>query len=133
MMSDLGTFQMSQGLDVIKPKAGRAYPIPCEEWAMLKNQINKMTTEPWLYQSLGALFLGAAISTFVTIMVGSFDSIEKQNALVIAWAIVAVTFTCGLACLYFAHKERGVYRERASNVVAQMNLIEKRYEQNTPS
>lgn len=127
-MTDNGPYQLSQGLDVLRPKSGRAYPIPCDEWSMLKGKINKLTSEPWLFHSLGFLFLGAAVSTFVTILLGSFALPAQQRAQDIAWAVVVVTVVCGLACLYFANKERGVHRERASDVVAQMDLIEKRYE-----
>ena len=127
-MSDDGPYQMAQGLDVLRPKSGPAYPIPCDEWTTLKSKINKLTSEPWLFHSLGFLLLGAAISTFVTILLGTFQLPAQQRALDIACAVIAVTFICGLACLYFANKERAVHRERASDVVAQMDLIEKRYE-----
>ena len=98
---------MSQGLDVLQPKSGQAYPIPCDEWVMLKNKIKVLTAEPWFFHSLGFLFLGAAISTFVTILLDSFQLPEQKTAEVIAWAVFAVTFICGLVCLYFARKERG--------------------------
>ncbi|MHB1570445.1 MAG: hypothetical protein ACYCUI_15795 [Vulcanimicrobiaceae bacterium] len=125
-------YQLSQGLDVLRPKSGEAYPIPCEEWTMLKGKIGKLTSEPWFFQSLGFLLLGVAVSTFVAIILDTFQLPAQQLALDIAWSVVAVTAICGLACLYFANKERGVHRERASDVVAQMDLIEKRYERTPP-
>jgi len=121
-------YQLSQGLDVLRPKSGEAYPIPCEEWTMLKGKIENLTSEPWFFHSLGFLLLGATVSTFVAIILGTFQSPTQQRALDIAWAVVVVTIICGLVCLFFANKERGVNRERASDVVAQMDLIEKRYE-----
>lgn len=127
-MNDEVPYQLSQGLDVLRPKSGEAYPIPCEEWTMLKGKIGKLTSEPWFFHSLGFLLLGASVSTFVAIILGTFQLPAQQRALDIAWSVVAVTTICGLACLYFANKERGVHRERASDVVAQMDLIEKRYE-----
>lgn len=131
-MTDNVPYQMSQGLDVLRPKSGQAYPIPCDEWTILKGKIKKLTSEPWLFHSLGFLLLGASLSSFMTILLGTFQLPAQQRPLDIAWAVVAVTLICGLACLYFANKEGGVHRERASDVVAQMELIEKRYERSPP-
>ena len=125
-------YQMSQGLDVLRPKSGPAYPIPCDEWNLRKGKIEKLTSEPWLFHSIGFVLLGATLSTLVTILLGTFQLPAQQRALDIAWAVVAVTLICGLACLYFANKERGVHRERANDVVAQMDLIEKRYDRPAP-
>ncbi len=131
-MTENTRYQLSQGFDVLRPKSGQAYPIPCDEWTALKEKIKKLASEPWLFHSIGFLFLGAAVSTFVMILLGTFPLPAQQQPLVIAWAVVSVTFICGLACLYFANKERGINRERASDVVAQMELIEKRYERSSP-
>jgi hypothetical protein len=60
-------YQVSQGFDVLQPKSGQAYPIPCDEWSILKEKIKKLTSEPWLFHSLAFLLLGAAVSTFVVI------------------------------------------------------------------
>jgi hypothetical protein len=125
-------YQVSQGLDILRPKSGQAYPIPCDEWTLLKGKITKLTSEPWLFHSLGFLLLGAAVSTFLAIVLDAFQVPVQQRAQDIAWAVVAVTLICGIACLYFANKERGVHRDRASDVVAQMDLIEKRYERTSP-
>lgn len=127
-MSNNTPFQMSQGLNILQPKSGHAYPIPCDEWSLLKGKIERLTSEPWLFHSLGFLFLGTTLSTFLTIILGTFQLPAQAHAHDIAWAVVAVTLICGLLCLYFANKERGDHRERANDVVAQMDLIEKRYD-----
>ncbi len=127
-MTENTQYQMSQGFDVLQPKSGQAYPIPCDEWAILKKKITKLTSEPWLFHSMGFLFLGASISTLVMILSVTLQNPSQKEAQHISWAVVCVTFICGLACLYFAYKERDIRRERASEVVAQMDLIEKRYE-----
>lgn len=126
------TFQVSQGLEVIPPRSGQAYAIPCEEWAALKTKASKLSSEPWLFHSAGFLFLGAAASVFISIILGTFGLPEQQHAGDIAWSVCAVTTICGTSCLYFAHKERGVQRDRASDLIAQMELIEKRYERPSP-
>jgi len=127
-MTDQQTFQVSQGLQVLRPRSGNAYPIPCEEWSLLKGKISEFTTEPWLFHTLGSLLLGAALSVLISILSGTYQLPAQQRAQDLAWAAFAVCGVCGVLCLIFAHKERGAHRERASDVVAQMDLIEKRYE-----
>jgi Na+/melibiose symporter-like transporter len=131
-MSTNTSFQMSQGLEVLRPKSGKAYPIPCEEWALLKSKINKLTSEPWFFHTIGSALLGVALSVFVTGITGVFKLPDQQRQNIILWAIFAVSAICAAVCLFFAHKERGVNRDRASDVVSQMDLIEKRYEQVSP-
>lgn len=128
MTEQAGGFQVSQGLDVIPPKSGKAYPIPCDEWALIKAKISKMTTEPWFFHTIGSLLFGAAITTFLSILLGTFSLPAQQRSLDIAWSVVAVTAISGVLCLMFAHKERGAQRDRAGEVVSQMELIEKRYD-----
>lgn len=126
-MSEQGSFQMSHGLEVLKPRSDQAYPIPCEEWTILKRKISQLSSEPWFFHTMGSLLLGAAASTLISVMLGSYSS----TALVIAWAVVATTGLAGLLCLLFANKERSVQRERASDILAQMDIIEKRYERSS--
>lgn len=127
-MSGQADFTMSQGFVVLPPKNDHAYPIPCEEWALLKSRITKLSAEPWLFHTLGSLLLGAALSLFIAILLGSFASVEQQRALDLAWMGLAVTLVCGTVCLIFAQKERTSHRERATDVVAQMDLIEMRFD-----
>lgn len=122
------SFQVSQGLELLMPKAGKAYPIPCDEWALLKGKLVELTSEPWLFHTIGSVLLGAALSTLATIIIGTFRAPELNLQLIIAWSIFAVALICGIVSLIFAHKERRIHHERVSNVVSQMDLIEKRYE-----
>jgi hypothetical protein len=127
-MTDQGTFQISQGLEVLRPRSGRAYPIPCNEWEALKSRISKLTSEPWFFQMAGSLFLGSAITVFIAIFLDTYSCPEQQRALYTAWGVVAATTLSGSLCLLFAHRERGAQRERATDVVAQMDLIEERFD-----
>lgn len=124
---------MSHGLEVLRPKSDKAFPIPCDEWSMLKGKIKKITSEPWLFHTLGSLLLGASVSTFLAILLNTFRLPEQQRTLDISWAVFAITFICGTICLFFANGVRSVHRERATDVVAQMELIEKRYEPSAPN
>ncbi|MCI4569041.1 hypothetical protein [Lysobacter sp. CFH 32150] len=127
-MSNDSSFQMSQGFEVLPPKSGKAYPIPCEEWDLLRNKISKATSEPWLFHTVGSALLGMALSALLPIVSNTFQLPAQQRALDITWLVFVITGVCGLACLFFSHKERQVNRERASDVAAQMQLIEQRYE-----
>ena len=73
-------------------------------------------------------WLGASLSALVAIFVTPFDLPTQQRVLDVSWAVFAATGISGLACIFFAHKERGVHRDQASDVVAQMDLIEKRFD-----
>lgn len=119
---------MSQGLEVLRPRSGKAYPIPCEEWELLKQNIGRATTDPWLFRTLGSLLLGAGLSAFIPIVSDSFVIPSQSYALGVTWVVAVSASICGLVCLMLAQKERQVHRDRASDVVAQMQLIQRRYE-----
>jgi len=123
-MTAPGQFQISQGLVVLPPKSGNAYPIPCDEWDVLKGKCEAMSSEPWFFQSAGFLLLGAGASTLISILLGAYSA----ASLTTAWAVMAVTGICGGLCLFFANKETGVERARARDVVTQMQIIERRYQ-----
>jgi hypothetical protein len=128
-MSTQPTIQMSQGLEIIQPRSGKAYPIPCDEWLLLKGNISGAVFEPWLCLTIGSLLLGAAVTTVISILLGAFDGATQHDSRTAAWAVFATTLITGAVCLYFAGKERQVVRKRMSDVVAQMSVIERRYEQ----
>lgn len=121
--------KVSQGYEVLRPKADQAYPVPCNEWDVLRQQIEVLTTDPWFFQNIGSLLVGAAVATVISIWTGAVvSSPTTPNAIIVAWAVAAVCGITGAATLFFAHKERGVHRSKASMVVVQMKLIEARFE-----
>jgi hypothetical protein len=121
---ETGAIKMSQGLDVLQPRSGEAYPIPCEEWEFLKSKIRLMSDSPWFYQTVGSALVGAAISTALALLFATLS--ERQQ--IIAWAAVAATAVCGALALLFAHQQKKVRQVQASDVLVQMEIIEKRYE-----
>jgi len=60
-MSDTGSFHISTGLDVLPPKSGKAYPIPCDEWELLKGKLTKVSETPWFFQTAGSILAGVAV------------------------------------------------------------------------
>ncbi|MCU1160307.1 hypothetical protein JAK41_19305 [Stenotrophomonas maltophilia] len=128
-MSSEPAFQLSQGYEVLPPKSGKAYPIPCDEWELLKGKISRAAAEPWLFHTVGSALLGMALSALLPIVTNAFQLPAQQRALDITWLVLIITGVCGIVCLLFSHKERQVHRERASDVAAQMQLIQQRYDQ----
>lgn len=127
-MTETGGFRISQGLDVLAPKSGNAYPIPCDEWEFLKGKLRQVSTSPWIYQTAASLFGGVGITTLVTILTGTLPPPPQSQALVIAWAVVAVSTVCAFACFFFADQQRGMRSVHVADVITQMELIERRYE-----
>ena len=127
-MSDDTTLRLSQDYEVLRPKHDKVFPIPCNEWDVLRAQLETLTTEPWLFHTLGSVLVGAALATVISIWTGAISTAVVKDAVTIAWAVVATCGVSGVACLYFAHKERGVHRAQAQLIATQMQLIEQRFE-----
>lgn len=125
-MSD--NIKASTGFEILLPKSVQALTVPCNEWDVLRSKIEKLTMEPWFFHTVGSVFVGASLATAISIWTGAVSTQNAPNALVIAWAVTAATGLVGLACLFFANKERKAHRERASDIATQMQLIEQRFE-----
>lgn len=121
-------FNVSQGLEILRPKADKALPIPCNEWDFLKQKIKQLVAEPWFFQSAGSTSIGAALATVISVLTGSVPSTSGSFDREIAWGIAAACAAIGSICLFFAHKERQVHRIKAADVLMQMMLIEQRFE-----
>ena len=127
-MSEQVSIQMSQGMEILPPRSGQAYPIPCNEWVLLKTKISRVAHEPWLFHTIGSVLFGAAASALISVLLTNFDTPALQTIRVIGWASTIAATISGILCLIFADLQRKAARERASDVVAQMELIEKRFE-----
>jgi hypothetical protein len=125
-MSGDGQIRMSQGYDVLAPKSGEAFPIPCEEWDLLKANLGQVAQSPWGFHTLGSLLVGAALSPLVTLLAGGIPN-QGLNR-VIAWALVSVCAITGFLCICFAAREKKLNGQQVTNIVAQMELIERRYQ-----
>lgn len=121
--------KVSQGLEILKPKIDKAFPIPCNEWYVLKNKIQDLSLEPWFFQSAGLLLVGAGLAELISILTDAVKNTnEEPNVVVIAWAVVVVCILLGGACIFFANKERKLHKTKAQDVITHMDLIEERYE-----
>ena len=123
----MSNLKLSQGLEVLRPKADKALPIPCNEWDVLKEKIDALTTEPWLFQTSGSTLVGASLATLISIWTGAVAPTPEKN-IVVAWAVTCVCGLVGIACLFFAQAQRKAHKNEAADVSTQMRLIEQRFE-----
>jgi hypothetical protein len=130
-MSTNEPFKMSQGYNVLVPKSGGAYPVPCNEWDFLKKKIRELSQRPWVFHTVGSILLGAALSTLIAIIVGGISATTHPNAEVVAWAVVVTGAVCGAVCLFFADQQNRMHRIQADDIVTQMELVEQRFERRT--
>ncbi len=132
MMSSSTPVRVSQGYEVLRPKSDKAFPVPCNEWDVLRKQIEALAIEPWLFHTIGSVLVGASLATAISVWTGAVAvTTSNPSAVVIAWAVTAVCGGTGLLCMYFARKEREVHRMKAGNVATQMKLIEERFDRET--
>src|SRR5687768_6503279 len=127
-MTPPSTYKVSQSLVVRGQKSNDAFIIPCHEWDFLKAQLKSIKLEAVMFQTVGALLLGAAISTLTPILFGAIDTTKYPSAVIVAWAVVAVTAICGAVCLYFGNKQQDLQQTHAGTVLKQMELIEARFD-----
>lgn len=125
-----GNLQLSQGYEVLPPKSGKAYPVPCDEWGFLKDKLNSVSSAPWILPAMSFLFFGVAITTITSILLGGVAKGTSGNGIVVAWAISVTSGIVGAACLSLAVKQHMMQRTQVSEVVKQMEIIEQRFEQN---
>jgi len=118
---------MSQGYEILPPKSGQAYPIPCEEWDMLKAKVQRIESSPSFFDTAGGILAGAALSTFITIIVGTFNDPGQEIERAYAWAVVVACCICAALCYYFSYREAKTRRVQTSEIISQMELIEHRY------
>jgi uncharacterized BrkB/YihY/UPF0761 family membrane protein len=131
IMPDNTAFQLSQGYDVLQPKSGKAYPILCEEWNYLKEKIKSIAYNINYFLEIGVALVTISISTFITIITGAIQqpTETKPHIEIIAWSVVIIALVCGIAFLLFAIEKEKIKKVHASDIVSQMELIEKRFSQ----
>lgn len=129
-------FEVSQGYTVLRPRSGEAYPVPCDEWDRLKERLRLLATPPWFFQNVGSILIGAGLGTAMQIGMGAFAGPQNTTDKVIASAIAISSLLCGALAWMFAHQQRNLKTIFASEIIAQMELIEARYDRiaiTTPS
>ncbi|NQT96573.1 MAG: hypothetical protein HQ562_02410 [Candidatus Marinimicrobia bacterium] len=130
-MTENTTFTISQDYELICPQKKLAYPILVEEWAFLKEKIRNIKDSANFFHTIGSILFGVAGSSLLAFF--TYDKPESvtlayNTRIVITLAIFGVTAICGSFAFYFGRKERDNQNISSTEVISQMNLIEKRYE-----
>ena len=128
------SFIVSENIVFKPPKPRPGYPIAIDDWEYLKNKINLISNKPGVIcQSIGAIFWGATITTFLRICINDFPKTMNESmppGLKICWIIVLTTFLLGCTFIFLAHEQRKTNTAKTSDVLEHMKLIEKRHSAN---
>ena len=121
-----GSLNISQGYEVLAPRSGPAFPIPCTEWDYLVERLRQVENPPWFFQAGGFTLIGAAITTLIALLSGAVPSVG--DARFVAWSATIVAGVLGISFLALHRRELALHRSAVSDVLRQMELIETRYD-----
>jgi hypothetical protein len=125
--SDGGSFTVSQGLEVVPPRSGRALAIPQHDWEFLKNKLSKLSDEPWFFMNLGWTMTGAGLATLIALLSGVPPESELEHRHIAMVCCVSLLLI-GCLCLLFAKMQRKDKKNSVAEVCEYMDLVESRYE-----
>ncbi|EBL6483199.1 hypothetical protein AT359_24495 [Salmonella enterica subsp. enterica serovar Schwarzengrund] len=130
-MSGGNNFKMSQDYEIAQPKKKMAYPILVEEWDFLIGKIESISDDDNIYHTIGSIFLGVAGSAFIAALTLDLPSDDgyMPRQILISWYVFWASLICGVLSMFFGRKNKKINRTSAKDIVQQMRLIEKRYEQ----
>lgn len=114
------------------PKHSDAYPIPCDEWRLLREEIEKLDDPTDWYHTFGAALVSAclaALIALVTVIEADSGAGGLTMEAVTVMFIAGLTGIVGWVCLLFSRKRCKLMKVTAAGVLSKMNLIEKRYSQ----
>jgi hypothetical protein len=127
-MTEKGGFRVSQDYAILEPKSGPAFPIPCEEWERLKSRLKKVSSPPWLYEACASVLAGISLTMLVNILTDMLpDPKIHPNASVVAWAVFVGSGVLAMAFFGFSVVGRRMRNVYVSDVIGDMELIEKRF------
>ncbi len=109
----------SQDFELLMPQKQKSYPIPVNEWSVLKRKINNISENANFWHTSGSILIGVAIPSFITALTG-FNEL-------IYWGAFAVTAIAGGLCFYFGVEQRNVQNEKKEDVIEYMGVIEERF------
>ncbi|MGJ8674301.1 hypothetical protein [Rubritalea sp.] len=131
-MSDKPGYQLNHEYLVIQPESGEAYPILCSDWDHIKSEVISIKTSFQLYHTLGSIFLGASITSFISIISGAYPSNSNNTTtIVIAWSVTICCLVIGAFCLHFANETKQNSNKQAEQIISQMEIIEKKFKKST--
>lgn len=120
-------FRLTQTFDVPQPQSTKAMVIQKSEWTALLTSVSKIKDSNSIFHTIGSALIGAGISTGAAALFTPF-TVEQSTDKVIMWAIAISCTFCGVISCFFAEKEKALVAENAANVLAQMKIIESRFQ-----
>lgn len=131
-MGEESNFKVSQDYEIVPPQKKRAYLILVEEWDYIKGQVSALKDNTNFWHTLGSVLLGIAGSGLLSAITLDIPVPEGDKRMpmpiLISWGAFVVTGLTGCLCMYFAKAQQKVDAQTAGNAVAQMELIEKRFQ-----
>lgn len=129
-MNKKENFTISTDIGIMRPKKDHAYPIPCSEWEYLKKRIGNIQADFPIFLTIGSVFAGGALTTFLTIITGGIPSDQNGQttiAIIIAWCAFGFCSFCGIVSFILSFLTRHRTKETAEDIKAHMTVIEERY------
>ncbi len=114
-------FKISQDVELISKKKSSAYPIEVQDWNLIKKRLGRINFSFNYFNSCGSLFIGSALSTFITYFIISEEFQFK------CLFISIVCLLLGVLCFIFAffmNKENNI---KVTDVIEDMHHIEKHF------
>ncbi len=130
MEKNNSSFNISQDYEILPPKKDKAYPIPKVEWEYLKERINKIGDNFNIYHTAGAILLGFSGSAFINLFTNDFHSREGEmsSKVIICLSIAILTLIIGGMSFFFGRQQKKAQSVSSGDIIKQMDVIEKRYE-----
>ncbi|ATN01026.1 hypothetical protein CRN77_15360 [Proteus vulgaris] len=125
MDNSSSNFKISQDYELASLEKKQAYPIPKDDWDYLKLKMDSVRDDANLYHTIGSVLLGISGSALITALTLKVD--PDASIKTIAWSVCICTAICGGLSCFFGSKQRKVQRVGIDDILAQMDLIESRY------
>ncbi len=128
-MSGGNNFKMSQDYEIAQPK--RKWLTLFLLWDFLIGKIESISDDENIYHTIGSIFLGVAGSALIAALTLDLPSDDgyMPRQILISWYVFWASLICGVLSMFFGRKNKKINRTSAKDIVQQMRLIEKRYEQ----
>lgn len=118
-------YKFSQDYELITPQKQRSYPITTTEWSLIKKKIYEIVETANLWQTIGSILIGAAISTLIAALINDF---KTDKLLWTCWFAFFVTGLSGGLSFYFGKEQRKTQNKTKEDVLDFMNIIEDRFQ-----
>lgn len=122
-------FSVTHELNVLPPRNGAAYPVPCDEWERLVSGLRKVQSSTTWPAILSSVFSSGALATGVNIISGVYEQAPYQ--LVVAWSATIVCFVLALALAAVQRMSSRIKKDTVEGFVMQMEAIGARFERDS--